>query len=377
MLNETELIERLRPLGFDIVEPQELTAEQQVANFASADLVVGPSGAGMFNTVFCRPGTFIIDIESEPHWAFPHSCLFASTGLRYGIFEGLATDRDWTIHHKPWRVNIEALIRRITAISMTEETTMSQTRKEAATPFWSIPRPTGEFYITVLKRFHDVFKPNTYLEIGVNAGATLELASCSSIAIDPDFKIEKLELNKKPTCHFFQTTSDNFFKKHDPSKILGQPIDIAFLDGLHWFEFLLRDFINVEAHCKPNSIIFMHDCIPTDEHVGRRDVDSDKFKASSPFPGWWAGDVWKVPAILQKYRPDLRLSAFNASDTGLIAITRLDPTSTLLSKRYWDLVEEYSGHTLSTHGDDYIRDLKIIDTQQYASSQSLATKFWL
>jgi capsular polysaccharide biosynthesis protein len=60
MLNEAALIERLRPLGFDIVEPQCLTAAAQIAAFAAADLVVGPSGSRMFNAVFCRPGTKLI-----------------------------------------------------------------------------------------------------------------------------------------------------------------------------------------------------------------------------------------------------------------------------------------------------------------------------
>ena len=116
MLNEAELIDRLRPLGFDIVEPQLLTAAEQIAAFAAADVVVGPSGAGMFNAVFCRPGTRLIDIESEPHWIYPHSCLFASAELDYGIMEGLAADNDWSRHHKPWRVNIDALLRRIATI---------------------------------------------------------------------------------------------------------------------------------------------------------------------------------------------------------------------------------------------------------------------
>ena len=113
MLNEPDLIRQLQSLDFYIVEPEFLTAAQQVATFADADLVVGPSGSGMFNTAFCRPGTKVIDIESEPHWVFQLSCLFASSGLPYGIFEGLAVNQDWSTHHKPFHVNIDALVQRI------------------------------------------------------------------------------------------------------------------------------------------------------------------------------------------------------------------------------------------------------------------------
>jgi capsular polysaccharide biosynthesis protein len=112
MLNEPELIEALRSVGFDIIEPQKLSARGQVEVFSSADIVVGPAGSGMFNAVFCHPGTRLIDIESEPHWIHAHRCLFGSLGLRYGIFEGEPVT-DSPVPHQPFRVNIDALMRRI------------------------------------------------------------------------------------------------------------------------------------------------------------------------------------------------------------------------------------------------------------------------
>ncbi len=121
MLNEAELIAALRPLGFEAIEPQTMTAAQQVETFAAADIVVGPSGSGLFNAVFCRPGTALIDIESEPHWALIHTCLFASAGLRYGLVEAKAADRDWSRHHKPFSVNIDAVIERVAALARTAE----------------------------------------------------------------------------------------------------------------------------------------------------------------------------------------------------------------------------------------------------------------
>ena len=113
MLNEPELVERLVGLDFSIVAPETLSAPEQILTFSSAEMVVGPSGSGMFNVVFCHPGTKIIDIESEPHWIHAHLSLFASCGLRYGIFVGNAEDRDFREHHKPWKINIDALISRI------------------------------------------------------------------------------------------------------------------------------------------------------------------------------------------------------------------------------------------------------------------------
>jgi capsular polysaccharide biosynthesis protein len=113
MLNEPELQERLVDLGFRIINPETLPVAEQILEFSSAEMVVGPSGSGMFNVVFCHPRTKVIDIESEPHWIHAHRCLFASCSLRYGIFVGSAIDRRFEVHHQQWKVNIDALISQI------------------------------------------------------------------------------------------------------------------------------------------------------------------------------------------------------------------------------------------------------------------------
>jgi capsular polysaccharide biosynthesis protein len=113
MLNEEELIGRLAAIGFDIVEPERLSTREQIALFSSAEMVVGPSGAGMFNIVFCQPGTKVMDIESEPHWIYAHAGLFASCELRYGIFVGQVDATDDQPVHRRWNVNIGALMDRI------------------------------------------------------------------------------------------------------------------------------------------------------------------------------------------------------------------------------------------------------------------------
>jgi capsular polysaccharide biosynthesis protein len=201
MLNEAELIARLRLLGFDIIEPQYLTAAEQIATFASADLVVGPSGSGMFNAIFCRPGTKLIDIESEPHWVLPHSCLFSSAGLQYGIFEGRAENRDWSVHHKQWRVNIEALLARIAVFAPRELTLQDDVKPRGAdglscphlTPRRTATRNDSTLDQIGLKwgtdkssahhdylRFYENFffpfrgEPITILEVGVFNGASLK-----------------------------------------------------------------------------------------------------------------------------------------------------------------------------------------------------------
>src|SRR5687768_9949099 len=111
-------------------------------------------------------------------------------------------------------------------------------------------RVNGENYLVLLKTLHTLLKPRTYLEIGAEVGISLSLAECASVAVDPAFRLTKDVIRSKPSLHLYQTTSDAFFRSFDPIGILGDKIELAFLDGMHLYEFLLRDFMNTERYCR-------------------------------------------------------------------------------------------------------------------------------
>jgi hypothetical protein len=117
MINEEELIRRLAAVGFDIITPEHLSIREQIAVFAGAALVVGPSGSNLYNTMFCHPGTKLIDLQSEKHWIYSYAGMYASLGLNYGIFVGKADPADTKSVHRHWSVNIEALLARIRTFS--------------------------------------------------------------------------------------------------------------------------------------------------------------------------------------------------------------------------------------------------------------------
>jgi hypothetical protein len=113
----------------------------------------------------------------------------------------------------------------------------------------------------------------------------------------------------------------------------GQSIDLAFIDGMHLFEFALRDFINIERACEPNSVILIHDCLPIDA------VTSARERTTSV----WTGDVWKLVLVLvlKRLRPELHIRTSDLGPSGLAIVTNLDPGSTVLHDRLDELVEEY------------------------------------
>lgn len=232
-------------------------------------------------------------------------------------------------------------------------------------------------YLTVLARLHTLLKPQTYLEIGTRTGDSLKLAHCASIAVDPAFAISADVIGTKPSCHFYQTTSDRFFDNVRIAEILGGAVEFSYLDGMHLAEFLLRDFINTELVSKPNSIIVMHDCMPSDFSITCRH-EGDELRKQSRYAAWWTGDVWKAVWVLKKYRPDLTIIAVDSPPTGLICITHLDPKSSLLKDRYAELVRDMANLESSEENlQEYMVALAPIKPNRISTFEQISEYFYL
>ncbi len=196
------------------------------------------------------------------------------------------------------------------------------------------PTHRGLFYRDMLDWLHKTRTPDWYFEIGSANGKSLQLSNANTIAVDPSFRIEIDVIGHKPQLHLHQMTSDDFFAKSIPEK-LGAEIDLAFLDGMHLFEFLLRDFIGTEKICAPDAMIVLHDCCPRNLAVANREWDRNVTKA-------WTGDVWKLLPILRQYRPELTVTVLDCPPSGLVLVTGLDPKNRELEQNYDQIVADYT-----------------------------------
>lgn len=199
-----------------------------------------------------------------------------------------------------------------------------------------VPAIDGLRYFRMLSRLHGLLKPEWYLEIGTFTGKSLALAQGNYVAVDPEFRIEHPIVNGRGREMFLvQKTSDDFFAS-DFLRRNRIAFNLAFLDGLHLFEALLRDFINAEKAMDPGGVIVLHDCCPTTRRMAERERPK----------GLWTGDVWKTLLILLRHRPDLKIEVANAAPTGLVVIRSLDPKNKVLEKVYAKAVAEYSPMSL-------------------------------
>src|ERR1700733_13468057 len=170
----------------------------------------------------------------------------------------------------------------------------------------------GESYFGVLRRIHAHLKPATYLEIGVARGESLALAApdTAAIGIDPSPQLARpLRAHER----IFATTSDEFFAHHDlRAEFGGRALELAFIDGMHRFEYALRDFINVERACTRAAVILVHDCYPLDARTAQREQ-----------------------------RPDLTVRTIGTPPTGLGMVLNPEPRSQVLGERCAALIAEY------------------------------------
>jgi hypothetical protein len=220
------------------------------------------------------------------------------------------------------------------------------------------PVLAGTHYIEFLGQYHQQCKPVQYLEVGTQRGRSLAKANCRCIAVDPEFKVDTEIVTAKPDLFLYQGTSDDFFASGYLERN-AITLDFAFLDGMHLFEYLLRDFMNTEAHSAASGVISMHDCVPYARIMADRDWDKTTTRS-------WTGDVWKLLPILARFRPELTVDVLDCEPTGLVMVSGLDPSSTVLRDAYDEIIAEYTALRLEEYGvARFVSELALVQPQDF------------
>jgi Methyltransferase domain len=231
----------------------------------------------------------------------------------------------------------------------------------------SLRRLPGPPYYRVLNWIHRFLKPANYVEIGVHKGISLvqALRETPCIGVDPkpniDESIENEIKRKLPDTRIYELTSDDFFDRYDLSELFAGPVALAFIDGLHLFEQVLRDFVNLERHSAAGTVILLHDCIPFDEVTASRERTTD----------FYCGDVWKATLALRRRRPELEMVTVRTAPTGLCLVWGLDESN----RRLEEELPEIEGSYRDLDFDDYLAHRQ--EMPQEISNEVKAVGDWL
>lgn len=172
-------------------------------------------------------------------------------------------------------------------------------------------RMSGPSYYDWLERFYAELKPAVVVEIGVFDGVSLSKVKAPALAIgiDPN---PRATVALGAQTHIFPETSDAFFDRGGADALLaGRPVGVGFIDGLHTFDQVLRDFANLERYCDAGSVLLVHDTAALDEATQR----------VPPTTQFHTGDVWKLVPALRTLRPDLDVFTIATPWTGLTVIS--------------------------------------------------------
>lgn len=83
VINESALIDLLKPFGFRTVHLEQLSVARQTAIFQGAEIIIAPHGAGLTNVVFCRPGVKVIELFSPLCVNWLYWIMSTNQGLDY------------------------------------------------------------------------------------------------------------------------------------------------------------------------------------------------------------------------------------------------------------------------------------------------------
>jgi len=67
VMNEDDVMQELGKVGFVRIFLESMPLQEQIALFFQAKVIVAPHGSGLTNTIFCQPGTKVIELMS-PHY---------------------------------------------------------------------------------------------------------------------------------------------------------------------------------------------------------------------------------------------------------------------------------------------------------------------
>lgn len=85
--NEVLVEQLFRQAGFTVIYPEELPFEDQVALYANARVVAGPSGSALHNSLFMRPGARVFEL-GDPRYGGKR----APTQMLCDLVSGVETD---------------------------------------------------------------------------------------------------------------------------------------------------------------------------------------------------------------------------------------------------------------------------------------------
>jgi hypothetical protein len=169
-----------------------------------------------------------------------------------------------------------------------------------------------------IKEIASIYPVTKYLEIGVQGGHTfLDLDFQYQVAVDPVFRFDYTKYVSNRMV-FFEEESDKYFSRKIKCKF-----DLIFLDGLHAFDQIFRDFCASIQYAHDQTIWLIDDTLPSSMLAASRNSLFCRVARKCLRQPAWMGDVFKVVYAIHDYFPQYAFATFeNPGQTVIWKSTR-------------------------------------------------------
>lgn len=131
---------------------------------------------------------------------------------------------------------------------------------------------TGESRLDLINFSCGIANATSYLEIGCNTNEVFDNVNCAhKVGVDPR------------TGGTHRMTSDDFFAQNT------EKFDVIFIDGLHYYDQVKKDFANAYKVLNDRGVVIFHDMFPS---LSRWVVVPEPDDLTTY--GCWMGDVWRM-----------------------------------------------------------------------------------
>lgn len=221
----------------------------------------------------------------------------------------------------------------------------------------------------------------SFLVLGAREGGPLRGVACPAVLVDAVFAPTETDilLNGRARTSFVRKSTDAFFADGDAAALLPGGAGVTLIDGVPVFEAALRDLIAAEAHAAPGGVILVTGIAPATPRQAMR-VRTVARAGDEPddMVEMWLGDVWKLIAVLTRFRPDLRLRWADVTPGGVLIVDQLDPANRTLADQRDAIIAEFIRYGLDEAAIDTMRaSVPMIDSAsvEWATQEDWARVF--
>lgn len=111
LVNEEKVIELAKTHGFDVVFPEELELSEQIKIFSQAQIVLGATGAGFTNIMFCPPNVKIMCITPKDYKYYGYATLAGLLKLEFRFIDAKVLKKERVTSMECYKIDIDYLKR--------------------------------------------------------------------------------------------------------------------------------------------------------------------------------------------------------------------------------------------------------------------------